>query len=241
MSLVGGARPDLEAVMTGEIQVVRVEGGRAAQGVIEHRHLTVIDHHRVADALKVSEGVLVTSQPMFELFTQGELDIHPAAVAQDHHEEADPAAGRAYGHQSGKAPIDLGAFSGSKLEGQAGGLGFGAHLVHEAFEDAVAAGIAPGLQLLEQLLGAVGMKVEQTEQFAAPRVQFAGTGRGSARLELFAMEPASDGTPAQFEFTGDLSGRESALPQQTNLRKLSVGDHTAPPVIWRNSSPTERT
>jgi hypothetical protein len=60
--------------------------------------------------------------------------------------------------------------------------------------------MAPGLQLLEELLGAVGMEVEEPDNLPAPGIQFAGTRHRGAGLELLALEPAPDGAAAQVEF-----------------------------------------
>ena len=64
-------------------------------------------------------------------------------------------------HRTEAAPVDLRAFSRGKLEHQEGGFAHGPDLAHELFEDAVAAGVALLPELLEDLLGGVGMALEE--------------------------------------------------------------------------------
>jgi hypothetical protein len=53
-------------------------------------------------------------EEMFHRLRQREFQIHHAAVAQHHDEEAQASPGRSNSDRSVFTPIDLGAFSGSK-------------------------------------------------------------------------------------------------------------------------------
>jgi hypothetical protein len=52
--------------------------------------LTVVDHYLGRNGVKVFEGVLVAGQEVFLRLRQGELDKHPAAVAEHHDEKGKP-------------------------------------------------------------------------------------------------------------------------------------------------------
>jgi hypothetical protein len=58
----------------------------------------------------------------------------------------------------GTAPIDLRAFAGAELQPQVGGLAHRPHLVDELLEDRAASRVARGFELLEDLLGRLGIR-----------------------------------------------------------------------------------
>ena len=72
--------------------------------------------HSGGNAAEEREGVGVAGQEVLHGLGDGELDIHHAAVAKHHDEEAESAAGVAHGDGAELAPVHLGAFA--RCEGQ---------------------------------------------------------------------------------------------------------------------------
>ena len=76
----------------GKIQIVRMQGGRATQGMVQDRRLTVVDPDLGGHPSKLSKRVLVAAQEVFQRLSQRELKVEPAAVSQNHDKKAQPAA-----------------------------------------------------------------------------------------------------------------------------------------------------
>ena len=93
---------DGETVMVGKVLVTRVEDGRFADGPSQHGAFQVIDHAASRDAAEEVEGVDVGVQEVLHGLGEGELDIHHAAVAEHHDEEAETASGVAHGDRAGR-------------------------------------------------------------------------------------------------------------------------------------------
>ena len=111
---------------------------------------------------------------MFQRFGQRELQIHLAAERQHHEEKGQAPARGAHRHRTRTAPVHLGAFSGFKVKRQESRSRLGTHLAHEGLEDRVAALVAPFLELLENLLGRIGVLFQQADDLALERIEFAG-------------------------------------------------------------------
>ena len=129
--------------------------------MVEHPDLEIIDHDFSGDAPEELEGMTVAGEELFHAFGEGKLHVEEAAIAQDHDEETQVPFGGADGDGAEAAPIDLGAFAGSKLQHEEGGFAHRADQTDELLEDAVTAGIALRFDLLEDLLGAVGMTFQE--------------------------------------------------------------------------------
>ena len=121
MGLGWAASLDRKAVVAGKIQVTRMQHRRWPTWMGQDRRFTVVHHDLGGHAIKVFEGVLVAGQKVFLRLGQGELDIHPAAVAEHHDKKGKPPPRAAHRQKAGRAPIHLGALTGSKMERQESG------------------------------------------------------------------------------------------------------------------------
>ena len=107
--------------MAGKIQVMRIEGNQAG-GSAQDGDFAVVHPERLRHSVKVFEGVLVTAKKVLQGFGQGKLQIHFAAERQHHDEQGESAASAAHRDRTGATPIDLGAFSGLKVQRQESGF-----------------------------------------------------------------------------------------------------------------------
>src|SRR5690606_15198216 len=83
----GTARLDPEAVVAGEVEILRVVYRLGARRVREDRGLAVVDHYLLRHSAELLERALVAAEEPFLALPQRKLDVQPAAVAQDEHEE----------------------------------------------------------------------------------------------------------------------------------------------------------
>ena len=151
----------LEAVVSGEVQVARMEEGFFAQRMRKHAGFQVVDDNGAGGSAQELERVLVAAKKVFERFAERELDIDHAAVAKHHDEKGEPPARGSYLKGAGAAPVHLRAFPGSESQGKKGGLAHGTHQANVILQDAQAALIALlGLQALEDLGRAVGVALQ---------------------------------------------------------------------------------
>ena len=128
-----------------------------------------------------------------EFFGEGKLHIHEPAVTEYHDEEGKPAAGRPHGDGTGAAPIDLGTFGGSKMEGRkscrSGCLGLRTHLANKVGEDGIAAPVARFTHTLENLPGAQVVLVHPAHNLPLIGIQFALARCAAAALIAFLADP----------------------------------------------------
>ena len=164
----------LKAIMGGKIQVAGIKTRGQARGMLQHPGLKIINHDLSGGAAEELQRVAVTGKELFHALQEGELDINHAAVTKHHHKEREAAARGAHRDGAVTAPIDLGAFAGGKLQHQEGRLAHRAHHVHKRLEDAGAAGVALGFDLLEDLLGGVAVALQHGHDRAFERVELAG-------------------------------------------------------------------
>ena len=132
----------------------------------QHADLEVVDHDFFGHAAEELEGMAVAGEELLHALGQGELDVQHPAVTEHHDKEAQAPAGRTDGDRTEAAPVHLGAFARGKLQHQEGGLAHRAHQPDELLEDAVAAGVALRLELLQELLGGVGVAFQQGDDLA---------------------------------------------------------------------------
>src|SRR5271156_6388763 len=173
LRLAHAAGGDLGAVVVGQILVARVEQGRLAQTMLEHRTLEIINHGSGRGPTKVAEGVNVAVQEVLHGLGGRELHVEHAAVTQDHDEEAEPAARAPDGDRAELAPVHLSALTGSEGEREEGGLAWRPHLADVLLDDADAAAVAALAQLLEDLGRGVGMGLELADDLPLEVIQFA--------------------------------------------------------------------
>ena len=115
----------------------------------------------------------MTGEEVLQALADGELDVEHAAVAQDHHKEAQAPAGVADGHRAVAAPVDLGALAGGEGKGQVGWALRWPDGAHVVLDDTVAAGIALLADPHQDLGGGKGMGLEQAGDLGFEGVELA--------------------------------------------------------------------
>ena len=186
------ARCDLEAVMASEVGVAGVEYRGVTAQALQHGALEIVDHDPGGPSrTEELEGVEVAAEEVLHGLGDGELDVHQAAVAQHHHEEAQPSSSVADIDRAVVTPVDLGALAWSEVQGQERRGAHRAYPLHVVFDDGGAAVIAGLAQANEELGGAVGMVLEQAADGGLVRVELAWAGRGESGPEPRLVEPVA--------------------------------------------------
>ena len=166
----------------------------------------------------------------------GELEVHQAAVAQNHDEEAQAASGVADRDRAVVTPIDLGALAGGEVQGEERGGTHRTHALEIVLDDGGAADVAGLAQAVEDLRGAVGMVLEQAADIDLVRVELAGARRGGTGAELRLVEPAAHRASVERHRVGDLGDGE-LLDAMQMLDALEGGviDHHVLPICCSTS------
>ena len=124
---------------------------------------------RAGDPAEEGEGVGVAGQEVLHGLGDGELDVQHPAVAEHHHEEAQPAAGVAHADRAELAPVHLGTFAGGEGERQEGRRARRADLVDVVLDDGDPAGVAGLAQPQEDLRGGVGVALQPADDLLLDR------------------------------------------------------------------------
>ena len=190
------ASADLEAVMAGQIQIMRVECNGAG-GPVQHRDFAVVHPDLLGHAIKIFEGVLMTAQKVLQRFSEGKLQVDLATVCQHHDEEGESAASAADRDQTSITPIDLGAFSGLKVQRQESGFWLGPHLAHEPLENGIAAWVAAFFELLENLLSGIIVTFQEPNNLPFEGIELTGPFGRSGLLKRLPLGPFSDRFPIE--------------------------------------------
>ena len=151
LPLADAARGDGKAEVVGEVLVARVEHRRFADQTPQHRGLKIVDHDRAGTPPKEAKALAWQARKC-SIVCDGELDVQHPAVAQHHHEEAQPPAGVTHADRAELAPVHLGAFAGGEGERQEGLPARRADLVDIVLDDGDPAGVAALAQPQEDLL-----------------------------------------------------------------------------------------
>src|SRR5690606_2011953 len=173
---------DLEAELSGEVGVTRVEDGRLAREPPQHRGLEVVDHDLLGHgAAEVLERAQMAPQEVLHRLRDGELDVHQPAVAQHHHEEAQPPAGVADVDDAVLAPINLSALAGRKREREERGLAWRSNSAQVVFDDREAARVTGFLQPLEDLHAAIRVALDEPSHRRLVLIELAAATRALPR------------------------------------------------------------
>ena len=86
-------RGDGETVGVGKVEIGGVEDGRLPGDTSENRGLQIVDHDLSGNRAEVIKGVLMTGEEVLHGLGDGEFEIHHAAVAEHHDEEAESSRG----------------------------------------------------------------------------------------------------------------------------------------------------
>src|SRR5262245_5703445 len=170
-----------------------------------------------------------------------ELDIHLPAVSEHDDEEREPAAGVAHRNGTPASPVDLRTLAGSEVEFEIDGqLGL-PDAADVVAQDRDAAAISLFAQALENLLRAVGVRVEQAGNAALERIEDA-----VARLPLlgcvaWTRQPLDNGLAVKTERARDLGdGQSLTIAAVVDLGERLVVDHSrgaSAPSGWRRGRP----
>ena len=182
--LVAGAHvagTDLEAPVTGKVGVLRIEHRGGADQALQHGRFEVVDHHALRHAAKRGKGMLVAAQEELHRLRDGELQIQAPAVAQHHHEQAQPASRGAHADGAPFTPVHLRALARREVELEEGRMRTGADARQVVLNDAASALEAEFAQALQDLLGAVGVGIEPAHDLALEGVELAGVRPGPAQ------------------------------------------------------------
>ncbi len=232
-------------MVTDEVEVTRIEGRLLPTTVVEDGDLAIVDDQFVGYALEEDEGVVMRGQEVFLGLAQGEFHIHPAAVAQDHDEEGEAAAGVADLQVACRSPVHLCRLTRDELKAKEGLPGPGADPRDIGTKDTGAAPVAFLADEPEDLTGAIVVTLQEPADGALEGIELAGARMlGAPLLVLGTRDPLGDGLAMETEFGGDLGDRQSI--DVVELAQLAEGlevDHWAPPALKtrRRMSPTEAT
>jgi hypothetical protein len=139
MALAPMTRHDATTIVLGKGRRLGLDHGRFTEGALEHSGCEIVNHDAVRDAIEKLKGVLGAGEEVLHGLRDGARDVHQAAIAQHHDNEAQASAGLPDSHRAKRAPIGLGALARSTGEGEKGGLARGADGTPIGFDGRVAA------------------------------------------------------------------------------------------------------
>ncbi len=178
------------------------------------------------------KGMLVSREEMLHRLRHEEFQVHAAAVAQHHDEEAQLPAGGADADRAPYAPVDLRGLAGRKRQFEEGLAALGPDHAHVVFDRRVTARVAGLAKPLIHLTGAERMGVEQPRHRALEWVEQAGARHRLSGLVVGHGCPGRDGSVMQLQRRGDLCERHVlAIPAVSDLAPDFVGNHG-----WRSSA-----
>ena len=232
-----------EAVVGGEVEVAGIEDGFVAEAVAEDSGFEVVDEDGGGGAAEKFEGVLMAGEEVFGGFAAGEFDIGHAAVAEDHDEKRESAAGGSELDDPGAAPVHLGGFAGGEGEAEEGGAACRTHGAHVGFYHTEAACVAfVGAEALIDLGGAVGMALEPAGDGGFEGIELAGAFAGTAAREGFECGVFGGGFGIDAEFAADLiEGETLLLVEEPDAAVGVVVDHLGTSMMARRMSAAVRT
>src|SRR5262249_22546603 len=184
---------DREAVVPGKVGVSRVEHRCDAGEALQNGRLQVVDHDFCGYAAKCGKRMLVAAEEMLHRLRDGELDIHQSAVGEHDDEEGEPAARVAHCDRAENSPVDLRTFAGTEVQLEIDGQLWWANAAHVVAQDCDAAAVSLLAQALEDLLRAIGVRVQQSRDAPLEGVEEAGTRGRSRPLETGSCQPLGDG------------------------------------------------
>mgnify|MGYP007123549549 CR=1 FL=1 len=193
-------------VMLGHILIARMVDDGPVLGMMEDSDLTVIDHDFLSRRSEVFPSVLVTSQKVFELLTERELDVETPTVTEHDDKEGKRSFGSSDGHGSKTGPIHLSGLSRLELQRHEGPRFFGANFRHEGSEDGVLAFIPQLTELGEDLSGAVMIGVQPMNDLTFEGIQFARTLWFCRLVVLRTHQPTADRLNVEAKLSSDLCG-----------------------------------
>ena len=175
----------------------------------------------------------MAGQKELHLLRDREFQVHQAAVAQHHQEEAQASARGTDRDGSPLAPVDLGAFARGEVEFKERGRVVRPNAVHVVLDDGDAALKARLAQPLVDLLCAVRVGIEPTYDLALVGIELAHARHAGARAKLFHAGPLGYRARIQCERTGSLRDSE---PLATEV----IADLAEGLIVEHGDAPSDR-
>jgi hypothetical protein len=148
------------------------------------------------------------------------------AVGEHDDEEREPAARVANCDGAKGPPVDLRTFAGSEVQFEVDGQLYGPDAANVITHNANAAAISLLPQALEDLLSAVGMRVEQAGDPWLEGIKDAAAWMALLGCVAWTRQPLGDGLAVQTERAGDLNGGQAlTIPAVVDLCVRLVVDH----------------
>ncbi len=241
MGLSHVAGGDLEAPMTREVQILRIEHRCHTRQPLQHRRAQVVDHDAGRAAAEGGKGVLVAAEEELHRLRHGELQVHPAAVAQHHQEEAQAPARGAHTDGAEGAPVHLGTLARGEGERQKRRARSRPDPSHVVLHDRDAAREARLAQPLPDLLRAVGVRIEPAHDLALERIEPARARGAHARPKLLDHRPLGHRLRMQSERACGLRQRQMlAAEVVVDPAEGLIVDHGATPAGPPATAPAAR-
>src|SRR5262245_11087421 len=217
---------DCKAIVASKIDVAGIEHRRDAGEALQDGRFKIIDHDFCGDAIKRRERMLVAGEEMLHRLGDGELHIHLPAIGEDDDEEREPAARVAHCDRAKGPPVDLRTLARSEVQLEIDrqlGLPDAADVVAQ---DRDAAPISLFAQALEDLLRAIGVRVQQPCDAPLEGAKEAAAWGWSRPLETRTCQPLGNRPRVEGQGPGDLCDRQAlAIMAVADLAERLVVDH----------------
>ena len=221
---------NLEAIMTGKIDIPRIEDRCGADQTLQDCRFEIIDHNLARHASERCEGVLVEGEEILHRLGDGELHIHLPAISQHHHKEREPALGVVDSDGPVGAPVHLSAFARGERQLQIDWQLRRTDASDVITQDGDAALISLFTQALENLLRTIGVGVEEPGDGRLEGVEQALPRPAAPRREVGARHPGRDRAWVETEEPRGLGDRQAlAIVAIVDFTERFVIDHDRPP------------
>src|SRR5262245_622961 len=163
---------------------------------------------------------------MLHRLCDGELDVHHPAVGEHEDEEGEAAARVADPDGAEDAPVDLRALAGGEVQLEIDGQLGWPYQADVVAQDGDAAAVSFFAQALEDLLRAIGVRIEQPGDAPLERVEDTAALRWTGLLKTGPCQPLGDGLAVQTERVRDLGdGQALTIPAVVDPGVRLVVDH----------------
>ena len=168
----------------------------------------------------------MAAEEMLHRLRDGELDVHQSAVGEHDDEEGEPAAGVAHCDRAESSPVDLRTLAGSKVQLEIDGQLGWTNATDVVAQDRDTAAVSFFTQALEDLLRAIGVRVQQSRDAPLEGVEEAVARGWAGPLETGSCQPLGDGLAVKTERASDLGdGQALTIPAVADPGERLVVDH----------------
>src|ERR1019366_4579088 len=228
---------DIEAAVLGIVEVSGIKNGCATGHVFKNAGLQIVDDDASRDGIERRERMLVRRQEVLHRLRDGEFQIHAAAIAQHHDEEAQLPARFTDADRAPAAPVDLRGFAGREHQFEESRPVFRPYQAHIVLDGRATACITGFTQSLEDLLRAERMGVEQTGHLSLEWVEQAGPRHLYSCFVARHAGPGGDGAMRQMQRRSDLrQGHMLTIAAIPDLAPGFIGNHGRLPRAARSAA-----